>query len=110
MFNVFTDMAANKINNKDEIPQYNYRVQELPEELRNLPDRVSATLIGKTVLITGGSGFLGKVLIEKLLRKCPAITKIFLLIRNKKGKDPEQRIVDLFSSPVSRFTLPEHLC
>lgn len=98
---MFTDMAAKKVNNKEEIPQYNYKVPELPEELRHLPDRVSEMLVGKTILITGGSGFLGKTLIEKMLRKCPAIHRLYLLLRTKKGKDHKQRIVDLFSSPVS---------
>ncbi|ERL90797.1 hypothetical protein D910_08143 [Dendroctonus ponderosae] len=34
---------------------------------------------GKNVFITGGSGFIGKVLIEKLLRSCPDVARIFLL-------------------------------
>lgn len=33
-----------------------------------LPDRISATFDGMTVFITGGTGFMGKVLVEKLLR------------------------------------------
>ncbi|XP_075218822.1 fatty acyl-CoA reductase 1 isoform X2 [Lycorma delicatula] len=98
-------MAANKINNKstvrnDEIPKPNYTPPKLPEELKSLPDRISETLVGKTILITGGSGFLGKVLLEKILRKCPRINKIYVLMRPKKGKEPKQRLEDLFSSPL----------
>ncbi|XP_022194362.1 fatty acyl-CoA reductase 1 [Nilaparvata lugens] len=84
----------------DDIPKPNYSPTELPEELKSLPDRVSETLVGKTLLITGGSGFLGKVLIEKILRKSPDVEKIYLLMRAKKGKEPKQRVEELFSSPL----------
>jgi len=94
-------MAANKVNNSNNlIPETNYKPPELPEELKSLPDRVSATLVGKTIFITGGSGFLGKVLIEKILRKTPDIKKIYMLLRPKKGKEPRQRIEEIFSSPL----------
>lgn len=78
----------------------NYKPPMLPEDLSHLPDRVSKTFIGKTIFITGGSGFLGKVLIEKLLRKCLGIEKIYLLLRPKKGSSPKQRIETIFSSAV----------
>lgn len=96
-----SEMAANKVNNTKLIPETNYKPPELPEELKLLTDRVSATLVGKTIFITGGSGFLGKVLIEKILRKTPEIRKIYMLLRPKKGKEPRQRIEEIFSSPVS---------
>lgn len=35
---------------------------------------------------------MGKVLIEKLLRSCPDLNRIFVLIRAKKDKTPEQRL------------------
>jgi thioester reductase-like protein len=37
----------------------------------------------KNVLVTGATGFLGKVLVEKLLRSCEGIGKIYVLIREK---------------------------
>ena len=40
---------------------------------------------GKNVLITGTTGFLGKVILEKLIRSVPTLNKIFVLIRVKKG-------------------------
>lgn len=40
-------------------------------------------------------GFMGKVLIEKLLRSCPDLNRIFVLIRGKKDKSPEQRLEEL---------------
>ena len=36
---------------------------------------------GRCVLITGATGLTGKVLVEKLLRSCPEIERIFLLTR-----------------------------
>lgn len=53
-----------------------------------------------TVLISGGNGFLGKVLIEKLLR-CFDIAKIYLLMRAKNGEDVEERMENFLKEAVS---------
>ncbi|KAL3225873.1 hypothetical protein MRX96_025347 [Rhipicephalus microplus] len=37
------------------------------------------------VLITGGTGFVGKVLLEKLLRSCSGLKRVYILIRSQKG-------------------------
>lgn len=70
------------------------------EDLEDYPDRVSSIYTGKTILITGGTGFMGKVLVEKLLRCCTGVKKIYLLVRSKKGKDPNERLKDVFNNPV----------
>lgn len=41
-------------------------------------------------------GFMGKMLLEKLLRSCRGIETIYLLIRPKKNKDIHTRIEELF--------------
>lgn len=56
---------------------------------------------GKSVFLTGSTGFLGSVLLEKLLRCCPEIKKIYLLIREKKGVDIQQRFKKLVNTKVS---------
>ncbi|PSN51360.1 hypothetical protein C0J52_07924 [Blattella germanica] len=54
---------------------------------------------GTNVLITGGTGFMGKALTEKLLRSCD-VNIIYLLIRSKKGKDVDTRLEELFNDPL----------
>ncbi|XP_076303169.1 putative fatty acyl-CoA reductase CG5065 isoform X2 [Lasioglossum baleicum] len=55
---------------------------------------------GKTIFITGGSGLMGKVLIEKLLYSCSELNKIYMLIRSKRGRSPEIRIDEMFKLPM----------
>lgn len=56
---------------------------------------------GKTVFITGASGFMGKVLLEKLLYSCHELKEIIIICRPKRGKTPESRLEDMFKLPVS---------
>jgi len=66
-------------------------------------NRVSASFKGKCFFITGATGFLGKVLVEKMLRDCSELDTIYVLVRPKKGKEPVTRVDELFESPVSLF-------
>jgi len=49
---------------------------------------------GRNLLITGSTGFLAKVIVEKLLRTCPDIDKIYVMVRPKRKVDPMQRVRD----------------
>ncbi|KAH8253886.1 hypothetical protein KR032_007467 [Drosophila birchii] len=55
---------------------------------------------GRSVFITGGTGFMGKVLVEKLLRSCPDIWNIYLLIRPKRGQEVSARLTELLNAPL----------
>lgn len=55
---------------------------------------------GRSIFITGATGFLGKILVEKLLRSCPDVKCLYLLIRQKKGKDSQERLDEILESKV----------
>ncbi|KAB0791210.1 hypothetical protein PPYR_03010 [Photinus pyralis] len=55
---------------------------------------------GQTVFVTGGTGFVGKVLIEKLLRTCYDLRKIYMLVRPKKGQTCEKRMEEFFNNSL----------
>lgn len=66
---------------------------------------------GRTVFITGGTGFMGKVLVEKLLRSCPEIERIYLLMRPAKGQSVDTRLQDLIQNQVKNSNIiPKKLC
>lgn len=62
--------------------------------------KIQAFYKGKNVLITGATGFLGKILVEKLLRCCPGVENLYLLVRQKRGKDIYTRVEEIFDDPV----------
>ncbi|XP_012838538.1 PREDICTED: fatty acyl-CoA reductase 1-like isoform X2 [Erythranthe guttata] len=68
---------------------------------------------GKTILITGATGFLAKILVEKILRVQPNIKTLFLLIRAPNVVSAEQRlhqeIVDTELFRVLRDKLGENI-
>lgn len=74
---------------------------EMSDRLEGMLPTVAEYYDGKNVFITGGTGFIGKVLIEKLLRSCPNLNKVYLLVRPKRKQDIEERIQDLADCPVS---------
>jgi alcohol-forming fatty acyl-CoA reductase len=46
----------------------------------------------QTIFITGVSGFMGKVLLEKILYSCSDVKQVFVLIREKRGKSGNERV------------------
>nr|CAD7424836.1 unnamed protein product [Timema monikensis] len=54
---------------------------------------------GRSLFITGATGFLGKLLVEKLIRSCPGVGQIYLLTRSKQGQDVAGRVTSLLKDP-----------
>ncbi|KAJ0180625.1 hypothetical protein K1T71_004029 [Dendrolimus kikuchii] len=55
---------------------------------------------GRKILVTGASGLMGKVLIEKLLYSLPDVGCVYALVRSKRSKTPESRIEDMWKLPL----------
>ncbi|XKL66904.1 hypothetical protein PGB90_010324 [Kerria lacca] len=53
-----------------------------------------------TIFLTGVTGFLGQVLLSKLLTSCSGIRKIFILIREKKNKGINERFKEIFDALI----------
>ncbi|XP_049883822.1 putative fatty acyl-CoA reductase CG5065 [Pectinophora gossypiella] len=86
-------------------PNFNETNQESLESIADFYD-------GAVVMVTGGTGFVGKALLEKLLRSCPGIDTIYVLMRPKRGLTVEQRYKELLKNQVFdriRARWPERL-
>ncbi|HEX6710780.1 MAG TPA: SDR family oxidoreductase, partial [Rubrobacter sp.] len=46
---------------------------------------------GKKILLTGGTGFLGTALVEKILRSLPDLGRLYLIVRPSRGKSAAER-------------------
>jgi FlaA1/EpsC-like NDP-sugar epimerase len=57
---------------------------------------------GAHVLVSGGMGFMGQVLMEKLLRNCQ-IGKLYVIVRPKKGLTEKERAEKIFGGVVSEY-------
>ncbi|KAH9373890.1 hypothetical protein HPB48_012041 [Haemaphysalis longicornis] len=70
----------------------------LVEEATNGGSQIAQFYQDKVVFITGGTGFIGKVLLEKLLRSCPGVKRVYLLVRSKRGEEPDVRLESMLKS------------
>lgn len=96
LFNIM-DIESNKPFPCSSSPQLSSVVQE-DVAGRELYDFYNDSVL----LITGGTGFLGRVLLQKLLRTF-AIKRIYLLVRKKNTTSVEERMDELFQEVVSYY-------
>lgn len=55
----------------------------------------------RCIFLTGATGFMGKVLVHKLLTDCGDLDRIYLLMRAKKGVEPKHRLDEYVNHMVS---------
>jgi fatty acyl-CoA reductase len=62
---------------------------------------IAEALKGKTILVTGSTGFLGKSIVEKVLRAIPDVARINLAIRSSARRPASERLErEVLSSPA----------
>lgn len=61
---------------------------------------VESAYEAQSVLISGATGFIGKVLVEKLLRDCSKVKNIYILLRSKKGDGLQKRFESFKNSII----------
>nr|KAF6494853.1 fatty acyl-CoA reductase 2 [Rousettus aegyptiacus] len=61
---------------------------------------IAAYYNDKSILITGATGFVGKVLMEKLFRTSPDLKVIYILVRPKSGQTLKQRVFSILNSEL----------
>lgn len=54
----------------------------------------------RDVFLTGATGFMGKCLLEKVLRSLPDVSRVLVLVRPKRGKSMKERVDSLLASKV----------
>ncbi|KAK9819568.1 hypothetical protein WJX81_007717 [Elliptochloris bilobata] len=81
---------------------------EEPEDYRRIitgqPGSLSVpgAYAGATVLLTGGSGFVGGLCLAALLRSCPQLRRVYVLLRpdGRRGLDAHARLQRLLGGPM----------
>ena len=73
--------------------------------MERFPPRISRVIAealkGKTILVTGSTGFLGKSIVEKCLRSIPDVSRINLAIRSSARRPAAERLErEVLSSPA----------
>ena len=71
--------------------------------MANVSTGIQEFYAGRSVFITGATGFMGKVLVEKLLRSCPEIGCLYLLVRPTSDKYARFRLKELLKCEVRMY-------
>ncbi|KAF2895082.1 hypothetical protein ILUMI_11094 [Ignelater luminosus] len=64
------------------------------------PSNIQQYFSSSTIFVTGATGFLGRLLVEKLLRTCFDLSKMYILVRPKGNKSVEQRLQEYFDDAL----------
>ncbi|XP_063925301.1 putative fatty acyl-CoA reductase CG8306 [Zophobas morio] len=75
--------------------------------MRMASNDIASFYADKNIFITGGSGFVGICLLEKILRTIPNHGTIYLLLRPKKGKAIAERLEEIKSTQVFEILLKD---
>ncbi|CAL7948512.1 unnamed protein product [Xylocopa violacea] len=78
----------------------NLKLDDKSNSKNNGDSQIRKFYAGKVILLTGFTGFLGTIILEKLLRTCTEIDKIYIMIREKKGVKVDERIKKYFENPI----------
>jgi len=70
------------------------------DDYNNPGGTVSQFYSEKCIFITGATGFMGKVLLHKLLHSCPMLESIYVLIRPKRNELPQVRLDKILDGPL----------
>lgn len=96
------EFAETAAVSKVEVNSYDDELTNKKVDQSSFPDcselnasRVINFYKNKNVLITGGSGFLGKVILWKLIETCKDIGKIYVLLRPKKDLSADKRLIQM---------------
>lgn len=92
----FSNQPMYPLKSDEEIAEKLFQPDKRLKHLPTIPEFYA----GKEIFVTGGSGFMGKVLLEKLLRSCPDIKTIYVLIRPKKTQSIEERLIAITELPL----------
>lgn len=65
-----------------------------------VPTSIRHFYSGRSIFLTGGTGFLGKFLVYRLLTTSPGLNKIYVLLRGKRGKNFTERAEQYLASDL----------
>ncbi|XP_049800276.1 fatty acyl-CoA reductase 1-like [Schistocerca nitens] len=69
-----------------------FPVEWLPPGELQRSSEVAAFYSGASILLTGATGFIGTLVLEKLLRSCPGVSAVYVLVRDKRGVPLRERL------------------
>ena len=72
------------------------------------PSQIVEFYKGKTIFLTGVTGFLGKILLAQLFQRCPGVKRVICLIRGRQGVSASARFekevfaLELFANLIKK--------